>query len=106
MSNEGQTPIASRMRIPTALAFIGGSWLVGAAIHAASWPDMTRTMDAPYAIYSIPFVFAVAAGNFQQPSTIGLVAGAVVQWTVVGFVALAIYHGVRRMRLPAKRPES
>jgi hypothetical protein len=93
------------MRIPKALGFVVGSWLIGAAIHAASWPDMIRATDAAYSVYFIPFVFAVAAGSVNQPSAIGLVAGMIVQWTVVGFVALAIYHCVRRMRSSAKPDE-
>jgi hypothetical protein len=94
------------MRIPKAIGFVVGSWLIGAAIHGALWWGMGRTMDAPLFIYFIPLVFANAtSGNVAQPSEIGFVAGIIVQWTVVGFVALAIYHGVRRMRAPAKREE-
>ena len=101
-----QTPLRILMRIPKALGFVAGSWLIGAAIHAASWPDMTRATDARYSIHFIPFVFAVAAGSVDQPSAIGLVAGMFVQWTVVGFVALAIYHVVRRTRSSARREET
>jgi peptidoglycan/LPS O-acetylase OafA/YrhL len=95
-----------KVRIPKVVGFVAGSWLIGAAIHAASWPDLTRATDASYSIYFIPFVFAVAAGNVPQPSEIGLVAGMIVQWTVVGFAALAIYHCVRRVRAPVKREET
>jgi hypothetical protein len=87
-----------------AFVFVAGSWLIGAAIYAASWWDMTRATDASHFIYFIPFVFAVAtSGNVHQPSEIGFVAGLFVQWTVVGFVALAIYHGVRRTRSSVER---
>src|SRR5438067_387736 len=91
------------MRIPTAIGFVAGSWLIGAAIYAASWWDMTRAQEASHFIYFIPFVFAVAAGNVHQPSEIGFVAGIIVQWTVVGFAALAIYHCVQRIRAPIRR---
>jgi hypothetical protein len=87
-----------------AFAFIAGSWLIGAAIYAVSWWDMTRAVEASHFIYFIPFVFAEAtSGNVHQPSEIGFVAGMIVQWTVVGFVALAIYHGVRRTRSSVER---
>jgi len=94
------------MQIPKAIGFVVGSWLIGAVIHGALWWGMGRTMDAPLLIYFIPLVFANAAsGNVPPPSEIGFVAGIIVQWTVVGFVALAIYYGVRWMRAPAKREE-
>jgi len=87
-----------------AVAFVVGSWLIGAAIYAASWWDMARAVDASHFLYFIPLVFAVAtSGNVHQPSEIGFVAGMIVQWTVVGFVGLAIYHGVRRTRSSVER---
>jgi hypothetical protein len=95
------------MRIPPALGFVAGSWLIGAAIHGALWWGMGRTMDVSMFVYFVPLVFAIAtSGNVHQPSEIGFVAGILVQWTVIGFVALAIYYGVRRTRSPGTREGS
>jgi hypothetical protein len=91
------------MRVPTVLGFIAGSWLVGAAVHAASWWDMGRATNISY---FIPLVFAIAAsGNVHQPSPIGFLVGMVVQWTLVGLIALAIYYGMRRIRASDKHEE-
>jgi hypothetical protein len=91
------------MRIPTAIGFVAGSWLIGAAIYAVvQWTGW----KPPLFIFYIPLVFAFFLfGYILNPSDFGFWAGMIVQWTVIGFVALEIYHGVQRMRAPVKRGE-
>jgi Na+-driven multidrug efflux pump len=89
------------MRILTAIGFVAGSWLIGVAIYAVA-----SGSEAALLIFPIPLVFeSLLFGDLFHPSEIGFWAGMIVQWTVVGFVALAIYQRVQRVRAPVKRGE-
>jgi hypothetical protein len=91
-------------KIPRFIRFITASWMVGATLfawrildgHFTAGIDPTSMLDL--FMWIIPITFGILiSGNVHQPSELGFLIGAVIQWTAIGLIAWVAHVLVRRM---------